>query len=49
MNDQIKKKSLTSRNYKDLKKSNLDIFTEENDHLLKNLKRPGGSFRVSYN
>ena len=47
MNDQIIKKNITSHNNKDLKKSNLDILTEENDHLLKNLKRPGGSFRTS--
>ena len=28
---------------KDFKKTNLDILTEENDRLLKSLKRPSGS------
>ena len=32
---------------KDFRKSNLDILTEENDHLLKSLKRPSGSFRAA--
>ena len=32
---------------KDFKKSNLDILTEENDRLLKNLKRPSGSYRAA--
>ena len=27
--------------------TNLDILTEENDRLLKSLKRPGGSYRVA--
>tara|TARA_B100001093_G_C25908152_1_gene627448 strand:- start:228 stop:368 length:141 start_codon:yes stop_codon:yes gene_type:complete len=31
----------------DFKKSNLDILTEENDHLLKSLKRPRGSYRAA--
>ena len=32
---------------KDFKKSNLDILTEENDRLLKSLKKPGGSYRAA--
>ena len=40
----IKKQS--SEMQKDLK-SNLDILTEENDRLLKNLKRPSGSYRAA--
>ena len=34
-------KNLTSQIPKDFKKSNLDILTQENDRLLKCLKRPG--------
>ena len=41
----IKKKS--SEMQKDFKKSNLDILTEENDRLLKSLKRPSGSYRAA--
>ena len=41
----IKKQS--SEMPKDFKKSNLDILTEENDHLLKSLKRPSNSFRAA--
>ncbi len=41
----IKKQS--SEMQKDFKKSNLDILTEENDRLLKNLKRPSGSYRAA--
>ena len=41
----IKKQS--SEMQKDFKKSNLDILTEENDHLLKSLKRPSGSYRAA--
>ena len=41
----IKKQS--SEMQKDFKKSNLDILTEENDRLLKSLKRPSGSYRVA--
>ena len=40
-------KNTSSTSHKDFKKSNLDILTEENDRLLKNLKKPGGSFRAS--
>ena len=32
---------------KDFKKSNLEILTEENDRLLKSLKRPSGSYRAA--
>tara|TARA_S200000501_G_C20746726_1_gene709832 strand:- start:873 stop:1016 length:144 start_codon:yes stop_codon:yes gene_type:complete len=32
---------------KNFKKSSLDILTEENDRLLKSLKRPGGSHRAA--
>ncbi len=39
----IKKQSC--ENQKNFNKSNLDILTEENDSLLKSLKRPSGSFR----
>tara|TARA_B100000989_G_scaffold269717_1_gene225326 strand:+ start:183 stop:323 length:141 start_codon:yes stop_codon:yes gene_type:complete len=41
----IKKQS--SEMLKDLKKSNLEILTEENDLLLKSLKRPSGSYRAA--
>ena len=41
----IKKQS--SEMQKDFKKSNLDILTEENDRLLKSLKRPSGSYRAA--
>ena len=41
----IKKQS--SERQKDFKKSNLDILTEENDRLLKSLKRPSGSHRAA--
>ena len=38
-------KSLKYDSLKEFKKYSLDILTEENDRLLKSLKRPGGSFR----
>ena len=41
----IKKQSPEMKKY--LKKSNLDILTEENDLLLKSLKRPSGSYRAA--
>ncbi len=47
MTDKIIQKNLSPDSYKDFKKSNLDILTEENDRLLKNLKRPGGSYRAA--
>jgi hypothetical protein len=31
----------------EFKKSNLDILTEENDRLLKSLKRPSGYYRAA--
>ena len=39
------KKPSSDRKY--FKKSSLNFLTEENDHLLKSLKRPGGSYRVA--
>ena len=47
MTDKINQKKLSSYTRKDYMKSSLDILTEENDHLLKSLKRPGGSYRHS--
>ena len=41
----IKKQS--SEMKKVFKKSNLEILTEENDLLLKSLKRPSGSYRAA--
>ena len=46
MNEKIIKKQ-SSEMQKDLKKSNLDILTQENDRLLKCLKRPSGSYRAA--
>ena len=46
MIEKIIKKQL-SEIKKDLKKSNLEILTEENDRLLKSLKRPSGSYRAA--
>ena len=40
-------KNQSSKTQKDFKKSNLDILTEENDRLLKSLKRPSGSYRAA--
>ena len=47
MTNKIIQKNLSSNSYKDFKKSNLDILTEENDRLLKILKRPSGSYRAA--
>ena len=47
MTDNIIQKNLSYNSRKDFKKSNLNILTEENDHLLKSLKRPSGSFRAA--
>ena len=47
MFDKFVQKNLTSHKHKDFKKSNLDILTQENDRLLKSLKRPGGSNSVA--
>ena len=45
MNDKVFQKKLSTEIQKDFKKSNLDILTDENDRLLKSLKRPSGSYR----
>ena len=47
MTDKMFQKNLLSDTQKDFKKSSLDILTDENDRLLKSLKRPGGSFRAA--
>ena len=47
MSNKIIQEILSTDNYRDVKKSNLDILTEENDRLLKSLKRPGGSYRAA--
>ena len=47
MTDNTIQKNLSSDTDKNFKKSSLDILTEENDRLLKNLKRPGGSYRAA--
>ena len=47
MSEKIFQKKLKSEPHKDFKKSNLDILTEENDRLLKSLKRPSGSYRAA--
>ena len=48
MNDKKIQKDLKSESDKDFKKTNLDILTEENDRLLKSLKRPGGSYKAAW-
>ena len=47
MTDKKNQKDLSLNTRKDFKKSSLDILTEENDRLLKSLKRPGGSYRAA--
>ena len=47
MTDRKIQKISKSFNHREFKKSNLDILTEENDSLLKSLKKPGGSYRAS--
>ena len=47
MDGKVIQKNLKAESNKDFKKSNLDILTEENDYLLKSLKRPGGSYRAA--
>ncbi len=47
MTNKTIKKNISTDSYKDIKKSNLNILTEENDQLLKSLKKPGGSFRAA--
>ena len=47
MTDEIIQKYLSSEIKKDFKKSKLAILTDENDSLLKSLKRPSGSYRAA--
>ena len=47
MTDKITRKNSSSNTQKYFKQSNLEILTEENDHLYKNLKRPGGSYKAA--
>ena len=47
MSEKIIQKNIKPEFQKDFKKSNLDILTEENDHLFKSLKRPGGSHKAA--
>ena len=47
MSDKIIQENLLTNTQKEFKKSTLDILTEENDHLLKSLKRPSGSYRAA--
>ena len=47
MTEKLIQKNLPSKTQKNFKKSNLDILTDENDRLLKSLKRPTGSYRVA--
>ena len=46
MINKIIHKNLLNKNRNPFKKSNLDILTDENDLLLKSLKKPSGSYRV---
>ena len=41
------KKNLTSQIQKESKRSKLNRLTDENDLLIKNLKKPGGLFRAA--
>ena len=41
MNLKVTKKNLTPEIKKELKKSKLKVLTNENDFLVKNLKKPG--------
>ncbi len=47
MSEKIGLSNLKSEANKNFKKSNLDLLTEENDHLRKNLKRPSGSYKAA--
>ena len=47
MTDKTTPKNSSSNTRKNFKQSNLEILTEENDHLYKNLKRPGGSYKAA--
>ena len=45
MIDKISKNGSLSEIQKEIKKTNLDILTDENDRLLKSLKKPSGSYK----
>ena len=45
MIDKVSKNRSLSEIQKELKKTNLDILTDENDRLLKSLKKPSGSYK----
>ena len=47
MAEKIIQHDFSSNIKKDLKKSNLEILTKENDLLLKSLKRPGSSNKAA--
>ena len=47
MTEKVIIENLKSESQKNFKKSNLDILTEENDRLLKSLRRAGGSYRAA--
>ena len=47
MSEKNIQKNLKPVSNKEYEKSNLDILTEENDHLLKSLKRAGGAHRAA--
>ena len=47
MSEKNIQKNLKFISNKNFKKSNLNILTEENDQLLKSLKRPGGAYRAA--
>ena len=47
MTDKKIQKNISTDTRKDFKKSSLVFLTEENDRLLKSLKRPGGSYRAA--
>ena len=45
--NKVSQKNLSNNTHNDFKKSNLNFLTDENDRLLKSLKRPGGSYRAA--
>ena len=45
MTDKIFQKNLLTEIQKEFQKSNLNNLTDENDRLLKSLKKPSGSYR----
>ena len=47
MTDKTITNNLSSDTRKAFNKSSLNILTEENDHLLKSLKRPSGSYKAA--